>query len=77
MHYFSPPRPKKLAELIENNKFPKPSKIETHTGENDWQSPAKMIIDFSIAVEGSYTIVKDKGHALGKEYVGPVLDRWL
>ena len=77
MRYFSPPRPEKLMELIKSNKFPKPSKIETHTGETDWQSPAQAIVDFSIAVEGNYTIVKGKGHALGKEHVGPVLDRWL
>jgi len=77
MYYFSPPRPKKLAELSGSSKFPKPSNIETHVGENDCQSSVQMIIDFSIAVEGKYTIVKDKGHTLGKEYVGSILDSWL
>ena len=51
--------------------------MEVHVGDQDWQSPSQMVIDFCDAVKCEHTIVEGKGHELGKEYVGSVLDKWL
>ena len=77
MRDFSPPRSKRLMELSGNSDFPNPVKMEVHVGDQDWQSPSQMVIDFCNTVECEHTIVKGKGHELGKGYVGSVIDKWL
>jgi hypothetical protein len=77
MRDFSPPRSKRLMELSGNSDFPNPVKMEVHVGDQDWQSPSQMVIDFCNTVECEHTLVKGKGHELGKGYVGSVLDKWL
>jgi len=77
MRYFSPPRSDKLMKLINEGIFPLPNNIEIHVGDSDWQSPYEQAVKFAEAIGGDCTIVPDKGHQLGKDYVASVLDRWF
>ncbi len=77
LRYYSPPRADKLMKMIETGSFPKPSHIEIHVGEKDWQCPPDRVVQFANCVDGESSVVPDKGHDLGKEYVAPVLLKWL
>ena len=77
MRYFSPPRADKLQHLISEGTFPKPSKIEIHVGDNDWQSPYQRAEQFALSMGGECFVVPHTRHQLGREYVSPVLDSWL
>ncbi len=77
LRYYSPPRPNKLMEMIDANSFPKPNHIEMHVGEKDWQCPPDRVVRCANAVGGVCTVVPGKGHDLGKDYVSPVLQKWL
>jgi len=74
---FSPPRPRKLKELAETGKFNLPTHCEIHVGEKDWQSIPANVQAFGRLTGILVTVVPKGGHNLGKEYVGPLLDRWL
>ena len=77
LRYYSPPRPNKLMEMIGTNSFPKPNYIEMHVGEKDWQCPPDRVVQFASSVSGESTAVSGKGHDLGKDYVSPILLKWL
>ena len=77
MHYFSPPRSDKLINMIDNESFPKPRKIEIHVGDKDWQSPYERAMKFAEAFGGHCHVLPDTGHQLGEQYVSPVLNEWL
>lgn len=77
MRYFSPPRADKLQQHIENHQFPKPRQLEIHVGDSDWQSPFQLAQHFAQALNGHCVVVPNTGHDLGKEYVSPILDKWL
>lgn len=74
---FSPPRPTKLKELAEANKFNVPSRCEIHVGQEDWQSIPANVQAFGLLTGIHTTVVPGGGHDLGKDYVSPLLDRWL
>ena len=74
---FSPPRPTRLKELAEAGQFTAPAHCEIHVGEEDWQSIPANVQAFGQLTGIPVTVVPKGGHDLGKEYVGPVLDRWL
>lgn len=74
---FSPPRPTKLKELAESGQFNTPVTCEIHVGEEDWQSIPANVLAFGDLTGIAVTVVPKGGHDLGKEYVGPLLDRWL
>ena len=77
MRYNSPPRADKLMGLIDAGEYPKLEQLQIHVGEHDWQSVADRGLEFAAAVGGQCVVVPDRGHMLGEEYVGGVLDRWL
>lgn len=74
---FSPPRPTKLKELAEAGKFRGPSRCEIHVGEEDWQSIPANVQAFGKLTSILVNVVPGGSHDLGKDYVGPLLDRWL
>jgi hypothetical protein len=74
---FSPPHEHKLLELAEAGYFPRLSQCEVHTGEDDWQSHPISVRKFFNALDVVVNIVPSRGHQLGEDYVGPLLDRWL
>jgi pimeloyl-ACP methyl ester carboxylesterase len=74
---FSPPRPTRLRELAEAGQFNAPANCEIHVGEADWQSIPDNVQAFGRAAGIPVTVVPEVGHDLGKDYVGPLLDRWL
>lgn len=74
---FSPPRPTKLKELAEAGQFTAPVSCEIHVGEEDWQSIPANVQAFGRLTGIPVTVVPKGQHDLGKEYVGPLLDRWL
>lgn len=74
---FSPPRPERLRDLAESGKFPAPTSCEIHVGEEDWQSIPADVQAFGQLTGIPVVAVPKGGHDLGKEYVGPLLDRWL
>lgn len=77
LRFYSPPRPNKVMELSNSKSFPIPGHIEIHVGDNDEQSPCERVIQFAKSVNGSHVIVPNSGHALGKDYIAPVLAKWL
>lgn len=77
MYYYSPPRANSIIELANEEQFPSPKHIEIHVGDRDWQSPFERVIAFSNAIDGKYAIVPNTGHDLGKEYVTPILKKWV
>jgi hypothetical protein len=56
-------------------KFPTPKKCEIHVGSEDWQSQPDVTLEFGKLTGIRVTIAEGKGHDLGKDYVGPLLDR--
>lgn len=54
-----------------------PKKAEIHVGSEDWQSDPDKVQTFGKATGVPVNVAPGGGHMLGKEYVGPVLDRWL
>jgi hypothetical protein len=40
-----------------------------YVGEKDWQCPPDRIVQFEDAIAGACTVVRDKGHDLGKGYM--------
>lgn len=74
---FEPPYSERLKQLLLEKKIPRPLRIEVHTGSLDWQSsPAELTIFFA-KLEIPVTVAEDRGHMLGADYVGTLLDRWL
>lgn len=74
---FSPPRPTKLRELAMSGAFNTPRRCEIHVGQEDWQSIPANVQAFGQALGIPVTVVPGGGHDLGKEYVSPLLDKWL
>ncbi len=74
---FSPPRPRRLRELAETGQFHAPSHCEIHVGAEDWQSIPADVQVFGRLTGIPVTVVPQRGHDLGKDYVGGLLDQWL
>lgn len=74
---FLPPYASRLRECVESGLFNRPRRCEIHVGELDWQSQPENVLAFSRQTNIPAVVVPGAGHMLGKEYVGPVLDRWL
>ena len=74
---FSPPRPTRLRELAEGGAFNVPKSCEIHVGEHDWQSNPENVQYFGRLTGIQVNVVPDRGHDLGKDYVGSILERWL
>jgi hypothetical protein len=74
---FIPPYSDRLMRVVRTGEFPVPRQLQIHTGSIDWQSPPELVNEFGELTGASVTIAPGRGHMLGKEYVGPVLDAWL
>ena len=74
---FVPPYADRLMNAVRANSFPTPPQLQIHTGSEDWQSPPSAALAFGELTGASVTIAPGRGHMLGKDYVGPVLDAWL
>ena len=74
---FVPPRADQLGETESKGKFPTLNKAEIHVGSEDWQSNPEAVRAFGKYASIPVEIVEGKGHMLGVDYVGPLLDRWL
>jgi len=77
MQHFVPPRAEYLARLAEQGRYTPPARCEVHVGELDWQSVPAHVLAFAAPIGIPVTVVPGAGHMLGREYVGPLLDRWL
>jgi hypothetical protein len=74
---FSPPRPTRLRELAEAGAFNAPKNCVIYVGEHDWQSIPKNVQHFGLLTGIQVNVVPDRGHDLGKDCVGPILENWL
>ena len=74
---FVPPRAEVLLALSQTKRFPRPSNVEIHVGTDDWQSNPINVHAFADPMSINVTLVHGRGHDLGKDYVGPLLDAWL
>lgn len=75
--HFAPPFANRLFDLAQSSKLNRPRGCSVHVGSDDWQSPPHCAVRFGALLDIPVTIVPEVGHMLGKEYVGPVLDRFL
>ena len=74
---YIPPGARKIRELAMKGEMPVPRICEVHVGSEDWQSNPENVRMLGKLLGVSVTVVQGGGHMLGKEYVGPLLDRWL
>lgn len=74
---FYPPRADVLKQTAQAGRFSKPHSIEVHVGEQDWQAGPQALVEFCNSVGVEVHVVPGRGHMLGSDYVGPLLDAWL
>lgn len=74
---FYPPRADALRQTAQAGGFPKPDNIEVHVGEEDWQAGPQALVEFCNAVRIKVHLVPGRGHMLGSDYVGSLLESWL
>lgn len=74
---FVPPRAGAIQRQIELGAYPAPLNCHVHVGSEDWQSDPVAITRFGEQLAIPVTIVNGRGHMLGEDYVGGVLDKWL
>ena len=74
---FVPPRADQLGQAVTRRDFPRLSQAEIHVGSEDWQSNPDVVRAFGGRASIPVTVIEGKGHMLGVDYVGPLLDRWL
>lgn len=72
-----PPRCEDLQALVASGRFPVPRQCEIHVGEDDWQSVPASVLAFGAKTGIAVTVAPGRGHMLGKDYVGSLLDQWL
>lgn len=77
MQHFVPPRAEHLARLADRGHYTPPARCEIHVGGLDWQSVPAYGLGFAAPIGILVTVVPGAGHMLGRELVGPPLDRWL
>ncbi len=75
--HFIPPYADRLMRMVRGGSFPCPQNLLIHTGSQDWQSPASSAAEFASITGATLVIADGRGHSLGEDYVGPVLDSWL
>lgn len=72
---FIPPRAGKLMQLAREGGYPAPKCCELHVGSDDWQSQPEVVTEFGKLTGVAVTVAQCRGHDLGKEYVGSLLDQ--
>lgn len=76
-HIFVPSRSECLQAMVAAGLFPAARHCEIHVGAADWQSGPAQILALGQHAGITVNFVSGRGHTLGKDYVGGVLDRWL
>lgn len=61
-------------QVVRAGKFPTQKQTQIHTGSMDWQNPPELVNEFGELTGASVTIVRGRGHMLGRDYVAPVLE---
>ena len=74
---FSPPQESRLFNLAQAGQFPRLDRFDVHTGSEDWQSHPDGVTRFFNLIGVQAVIAGGRGHSLGVDYVGKVLDDWL
>lgn len=74
---FVPPRADQLDQAASNGEFPRLDQAKIHVGSENWQSNSEVVRAFGKHAPILVEIVVGKGHMLGVDYVGPLLDRRL
>lgn len=77
MRVFSPPYESRLLEIAQAGQYPRPINAAVHTGSEDWQSHPDAVKHFFGLLNIQVTVANGRGHMLGKDYVGALLDMWL
>lgn len=77
MRGYVPPRANRLRELAGTGQYPAPLNAEIHVGADDWQSGPDAVSAFGRATGLPVRIIRGRGHDLGRDIVGPLLDAWL
>jgi hypothetical protein len=57
--------------------MPCPLDAQFHVGTEDWQSVPDNVLAFGKAVGIPVHLAGGRGHMLGEDYVGPLLDEWI
>jgi hypothetical protein len=57
--------------------MPCPLNAQIQVGTEDWQSVPENVQAFGQAVGIPVHLAEGRGHMLGEDYVGPLLDSWL
>ena len=74
---FFPPRADVLKQTAQAGRFLKPHNIEVHVGEEDWQAGPQALVAFCKDCGIDVHVVPGRGHMLGADYVGSVLETLL
>ena len=74
---FVPPRAAHLFELVSAGRYPAPLNCEMHVGSEDWQCNPEDVQKLAELIKVKAFVVEGAGHKLPKNYVGPLLDKWL
>ena len=53
-----------------------PMNCEVHTGSEDWQSHSDAVTKFFGLLGVMVVVAEGRGHSLGEDYVGALLDSW-
>lgn len=77
MRGYVPPRANRLRELADAGHYPAPLNAEIHVGADDWQSGPEAVSAFGRATGLPVRVIPGRGHDLGPDVVGPLLDAWL
>jgi hypothetical protein len=73
---FRPPKAEHPLRLATESSYTPPQKSEIRVGELDWQSVPADVLAFATPLGIPVTVAPGVGHMIGREYVGPLLDRW-
>jgi hypothetical protein len=74
---FVPPRAEALLKKAAQGLLPSPASCEIWVGAEDWQSVPQQVEKLGAVIGANVTVVQGRGHLLGEDVVGPLLDRWL
>lgn len=72
-----PPKAATLWRCVEEGRFPVPRRCQIHVGSQDWQINPKAAQLFAESLSIPIIFAEGRGHMLGEDYVGPLLDQWL
>ncbi len=72
--YFVPPRAGRIMRAVREGTLNSPLNMEVHVGSEDWQSDPREVVRLGEAVGARSYVVPGRGHTLGVDYVGRILD---